>query len=53
MRAILRQAVSQSLCKETYLMERRIHEVQEAEDQEDKIDNTEDKENQIDKAESG
>ena len=54
MRAILQQAVSQSLRRETYLMERRIQdEVQEAEDQEGELDNAEDKEDQPDKADSG
>ena len=53
MRTILQQAVSQSLRRESYLMERRIHEAQEAKDQEDKVGNAEDKEDQVDKADGG
>lgn len=53
MRTILRQAIRNSSRRENYLMERRIHEIQEAEDQEDQAEKTEDQEGEVDKANSG
>jgi len=53
MRTILRQAIANSQCRESYLMERRIHgQIQEAEDQEGEIDKAEDTEDKTDKATS-